>query len=337
MGLIRTKQLISIYLGSKTNWILPPFASPHQLIKLMSHTYPKSKNRPLTAFAIVIGTVFLFALGDILVKHLTMHYPVMLVLAIRYWTSLLFLLALAWPRIGASLWETVRTWSVLGRGLVLALCSLTLGNALQLMPVGETIAILYLFPILVMIISIPFLGERVSPLSWSFAALSFGGILMIVRPGGGLDAAGIAFALLAAILSAFFHLITRELTKTETKISLLFNATLVGAICLSLAALFAWEGSFPNLKDFSLIGLLGVITNIAYFLLTVAYQYAPASLIAPANWMQVVWAALLSWLFFDHFPDQWTILGMLVIIAAGVGIAIKTHRENSNHPTGTPV
>ena len=112
---------------------------------------------------------------------------------------------------------------------------------------------------------------------------------------------------------------------------------MVGAVCLSLAALFAWEGSFPNLKDFSLIALLGVIINIAYFLLTVAYQYAPASLIAPAHWMQVVWAALLSWLFFDHLPDQWTILGMVVIIAAGVGIAIKTHRENSNHPTDTPV
>ena len=87
--------------------------------------------------------------------------------------------------------------------------------------------------------------------------------------------------------------------------------------------------------DSGLIASLGIILTSAHFLLTVAYRYAPASLIAPANWVHIVWAALLGWLFFDHLPDQWTILGMLVIIAAGAGIAIKTHRENSNHLTDT--
>ena len=85
------------------------------------------------------------------------------------------------------------------------------------------------------------------------------------------------------------------------------------------------------------MGVLGLIGIAAHYLLTVAYKYAPASLVAPANWVHVVWAALLGWLFFDHLPDQWAILGMLVIIAAGVGIAIKTHRENSKHSTGTSV
>ena len=89
--------------------------------------------------------------------------------------------------------------------------------------------------------------------------------------------------------------------------------------------------------DLSLIALLGLLIIAAHYLLTVAYKYAPASLVAPANWVHVVWAALLGWLFFNHLPDQCTILGMLVIIAAGVGIAIKTHRENSNHSTGNSV
>ena len=303
----------------------------------MSHTPPKSENRPLIAFAIVIGTVFLFASGDILIKYLTTRYPVELIMAIRSVVGLLLILAFFWPRMGRTLWQIKRPRLVLCRGLVLVLGSLLIGHALRLMPVGETISILYSFPILVMILAIPLMGEHVSAINWGFAVLGFIGVLMVARPGGGLDTLGVTFALLTAILAAIFHLMTRVLSKTETSHSLLFYTILISVPCSFLLALFTWEGHFPNLMDLSLIALLGLLIIAAHYLLTVAYKYAPASLVAPANWVHVVWAALLGWLFFNHLPDQWTILGMLVIIAAGVGIAIKTHRENSNHLTGTSV
>ncbi len=303
----------------------------------MSDTSPYSENRPLTAFAIVIGTVFLFASGDILIKYLTTRYPVELIMAIRSVVGLLLIVAFFWPRMGRTLWQIKRPRLVLCRGLVLVLGSLLIGHALRLMPVGETISILYSFPILVMILAILLMGEQVSVINWGFAVLGFIGVLMVARPGGGLDTLGVTFALLTAILAAIFHLMTRVLSKTETSHSLLFYTILISVPCSFLLALFTWEGHFPNLMDLSLIALLGFIIIAAHYLLTVAYMYAPASLVAPANWVHVVWAALLGWLFFDHFPDQWTILGMLVIIAAGVGIAIKTHRENSKHSTGTSV
>ena len=303
----------------------------------MSDTSHHSKNRPLTAFAIVIGTVFLFASGDILIKYLTTRYPVELIMAIRSVVGLLLILAFFWPRMGRMLWQIKRPRLVLCRGLVLVLGSLLIGHALRLMPVGETISILYSFPILVMILAIPLMGEKVSAINWGFAALGFTGVLMVVRPGGGLDTLGVTFALLTAIMAAIFHLMTRVLSKTETSHTLLFHTILISVPCSFLLALFTWEGYFPNLMDLSLMALLGLIIIAAHYLLTVAYKYAPASLVAPANWVHVVWAALLGWLFFDHLPDQWVILGMLVIIAAGAGIAVKTHRENSNHSTGTSV
>ena len=293
----------------------------------MTDTSPKSENRPLTAFVIVIGTVFLFASSDVLTKHLATRYPVELVMAIRYLVSLMLILTFLWPVMGRTLWQTRRTRWVLLRGLILVLASLMIGHALRLMPVGETISILYSFPILVMILAIPLMGEQVSAINWGFAVLGFVGVLMVARPGGGLDTLGVTFALLTAILAAIFHLMTRVLSKTETSHALLFYTILISVPCSFLLALFTWEGHFPNLMDLSLIALLGLLIIAAHYLLTVAYKYAPASLVAPANWVHVVWAALLGWLFFDHLPDQWTILGMLVIVAAGVGIAIKTHRD----------
>ena len=104
------------------------------------------------------------------------------------------------------------------------------------MPVGETISIVYLFPILVMLLAIPLLREQVSRVGWSLAILGFLGVLMILRPRRGLDSARIVLALLNAGLAAVFHLITRVLTKTESNLSLFFHATLVGAVCFELAA-----------------------------------------------------------------------------------------------------
>ena len=303
----------------------------------MSDTSLHSENRTLTAFAVVIGTVLLFALGEVLTKYLTTRYPVELFMVNRSAVSLILIMAFVWPKIGRNLWKINRTRWVFLRGLILVIASLSIGHALRLMPVGETISILYSFPILVMIMSIPLMGEQVSAINWGFATLGFAGVLMVAWRGGDLDTLGVTFALLTAILAAIFHLMTRVLSKTETSHSLLFYTILISVPCSFLLALFTWEGHFPNLMDLSLIALLGFIIIAAHYLLTVAYKYAPASLVAPANWVHVVWAALLGWLFFDHLPDQWTILGMLVIIAAGVGIAIKTHRENSKHSTGTSV
>ena len=75
--------------------------------------------------------------------------------------------------------------------------------------------------------------------------------------------------------------------------------------------------------------LLGFTPTSGHFLFTVAYQYAPASFIAHANHMHLVWAALLSWVFFRHLPDQWTLLGILMIVIAGTGIAINTHLDKN--------
>ena len=81
------------------------------------------------------------------------------------------------------------------------------------------------------------IAEQVSRVGWSLAILGFLGVLMILRPGGGLDSVGVVLALLNAGLAAVFHLITRVLTKTESNLSLLFHATLFGAVCFGLAAI----------------------------------------------------------------------------------------------------
>ena len=116
--------------------------------------------RPLVGIALVALAPLCFGLADTMTKHLAMLYPVPLVMAVRYVVNVALLALFLWPRLGARLWQAQRTWLVLARGAVLAAASLTMGMALQLMPVGEAIAIIYLAPFMVMLLAMPLLGER---------------------------------------------------------------------------------------------------------------------------------------------------------------------------------
>ena len=285
-------------------------------------------DRPLLGISLVAVAVLFFAMSDVLTKHLAMIYPVPVVVAVRYLASLALLLAVLGPRLRAALWRTDRTWLVLARGGVLCLASLTMGLAFQVMPVGETIAIMYLSPIAVMLLAIPLLGERVSPFGWGLAMLGFSGVLLILRPGAGLDPVGVLFALANAGCATAFHLLSRILSRTETAIAMLFNATVVGAVVFSLAAIPTLSGTLPGPADLGLMVLLGVFATTGHFLLSVAYSTAPASLIAPVNYMHLVWAAFLGWIVFDHLPDDLSLFGMAMVTASGVALALRSHMNS---------
>ena len=189
---------------------------------------------PLKGVALVMAATLLFAAGDTLGKHLSMLYAAPLILSARYLINLVLVLATMWPRHRSAVWRTRRSGLVLLRGLLLALATSTMLLALRVMPVAETVAIIYITPVLVMLASGPVLGEKVSPLGWLCAALGFAGVLLIARPGSGLDPWGVALCLLNAVLGSGYHLLTRVLTRTETTMALLFHTALVGSVLSQL-------------------------------------------------------------------------------------------------------
>lgn len=118
-------------------------------------------NRPVRGILVVSIALLFFAFHDVVVKVLTQDFTIPVLMAFRYVVSVGLLLLLLWPRYRSGLWKTQRTGLVLLRALVLTAASLTLALALKRMPVGETIAIIYLAPFAVMVLAGPILGERV--------------------------------------------------------------------------------------------------------------------------------------------------------------------------------
>jgi drug/metabolite transporter (DMT)-like permease len=268
--------------------------------------------------------VFLFACMDTATKYLTAHYAVPVVVAVRYMVHCLLMVVVLAPLEGRKLIETQRTGMVLVRAACLAAGSLCFGLALQRMPVAEASAIVFLAPLLVVLMADRLLDEQVGPLGWTAAAVGFAGVLLIARPGGGLDAAGIFFALCAAALTATYQLLSRVLARTEHTVPLLFYTALIGAVFFSLLLPWFWGGARPTAWQVLVFLGTGMLGAVGHFLYTAAYRDAPASALAPLQYVQLIWAGLLGWYAFGHVPEGLSILGMCVVAAAGALVAVKS-------------
>jgi drug/metabolite transporter (DMT)-like permease len=289
----------------------------------------QTDGRPLRGVALVIAATFLFAAADTLGKHLAMLYAVTLVLAARYVVNLALVTAVMWPANRSALWRTNRTRLVILRGLCLALASISMMMALRLMPVAETVAIIYIAPVLVMLAAGTVLGETVGRLGWISAALGFAGVLFIARPGSGLDPWGVALSPMNACLATGYHLLTRVLSKTETTMALMFHTALVGMVVFVSLTLALGTEAIPSAFDSGLMLALGALATVAHLLFTSAYREAPASTLAPVNYMHIAFATVLGALVFQQLPDAISFLGMALIAAAGLLAAWRASRSST--------
>lgn len=284
-----------------------------------------SPHHPFRGVLLVVAAVFLFACMDTTTKVLATYYPVPVVMAVRYLVHCLLMVVLLTPTQGKKLIRTQRTGLVLFRATCLAAASLFVGLALQRMPVAEATAIVFLAPLLVVLFAGQFLDEKVGVVGWVSAAAGFAGVLMIARPGSGLDPAGVAYALCGAGVIAAYQLLSRVLATTERTVAMLFYTALVGSVLFGILVPWFWGGPVPTLLQVLLFLSMGVMGGVGHFLFTAAHRHAPASLLAPMMYLQLLWAGLLGWLVFGHVSEGTSILGMCVVAASGAVVALRSH------------
>ncbi|NGP19044.1 DMT family transporter [Devosia aurantiaca] len=283
-------------------------------------------HQPLRGLVCVLGATLLFAYNDTTNKLLIADYNVPLVTAIRYISHCLLMLALVAPFQGREMVRTVRTRLVIVRAASLAFGSFLISLAFQRMPVPETTAIAYLCPVLVVVLSGPILREKVQPVAWIAALVGFSGVLLIARPGGGLDPLGVIFALGNVIVATSYNLLSRVLAHTERTMAMLFYSALVGAIGFGIFLPWTLYGVAPTQLQLALFASLGVSAWLGHYLFTQSYRYAPAALIAPMTYVHLLWAGLLGWFVFGHAPEPIAIGGMLLVALAGIISAVRPRK-----------
>ncbi len=273
----------------------------------------------------MLAAVSMFSCLDAMSKYLAALYAVPTIVWARYVSQMLLMLAFLGPRLGRGLLRTANVRLQLLRGAVLTASSLLFLTALSRMPLAEAASIAFMAPLFIAVLSGPVLHERVEGRTWVALAFGFGGVLLIVRPGGGLFSFVSLLPLASALMMAVYQLMTRRLAGRDASLTTLFYPALVGSIAVPLV--FPVSMSVPgNALHLAMFCALGVLGGIGHFFLIRAHFHAPPSMLGPFMYGQLVTAVLLGWLVFGQLPDGAAVLGMLLITASGLALAFSHRR-----------
>jgi drug/metabolite transporter (DMT)-like permease len=209
------------------------------------------------------------------------------------------------------------------RGLMLISTTIFNFFAFRYLQLDEALAILFSTPFLVEILAGPILGEWVGWRRWTAIGIGFIGVLVVIRPGlGGMQWAAL-LSVAAAILYASYSIATRMVMRHDSAETTLFCANLVGALIMLVALPFVWTAP-PSLLDFALLLGVGAFGSLGHYLLILAHHRAPASVLSPFIYTQLLWATTLGFLVFGDVPTQWTLIGGGIVVASGLYLI---HRE----------
>ena len=266
-----------------------------------------------------------FSTLDATAKYLVRDHSLFLIVWARYAGQMLVVTPIAWHRGGTGFWRTRHLGVQLVRSLCLVVATACFFGALRFLPLAEGSAISFLAPMFAIVLSMPVLGERPTHARWAAAIAGFAGILILVRPGSAVFHPATGLLVLAAITNALYQLLTRKLPN-DTPYTTLFYTALVGTVGFSLALPFADTPSAVTLRDALFFVLLGLLAGVGHWMLISAFLMAPASLIAPFTYLQMIWATLYGYLIFGQLPDGLSALGMAVIVASGVALVLHERR-----------
>ncbi|MHA1598187.1 MAG: DMT family transporter [Alphaproteobacteria bacterium] len=277
----------------------------------------------------MLAAVLMFASVNTTAKTLAETLPVMQVVWARYFFQMLLLVIYVGPRLPKVL-VTNKLGQQLGRSMLLLMTTILFFFGLSQVPLADATAIMFIAPIVVTALSMPLLGEKVGPRRWVGIAIGFIGALIIIRPGLGVVQMVALLPVGAACLHALYQLSTRFLSHSEKTMTTLAYTASTGAVLSSIAAPFFWVTPTPG--DWLLMVGIGLFAALGHFSMIKSYECAPAAIVAPFSYANLVWATLFGYIFFADLPDIWTISGALIIAASGLYIY---HREQAQNRAET--
>jgi drug/metabolite transporter (DMT)-like permease len=281
----------------------------------------------LAGIGFVILSVACFAILDTTTKHISASVPILLALWFRYLIQAVFSTVFFLPKRGMSLFKTEHPKFQMVRGALLFGSSLCAFFGLKYLPVGEFTAIASITPLVVTLMGALSLGEKVRKLRWALVLGAFAGTMVIVRPGSQHFDWVLIFPLVLILTNSGFQLLTSRMARTEDPVTMNVLTGWVGTALGAFLLPFVWELPTEWFVWAQLL-LMGSFATVGHYLLILAFSKAPATVLTPYFYTQIVFAMLGGWLIFDHMPDHWTLVGIGVVTLCGALGAWLTVRES---------
>jgi drug/metabolite transporter (DMT)-like permease len=248
----------------------------------------------------------------------------------RYSSAFILAFAVWNPLTRPGLLTTRRPWLQIVRSVMMVAGTFLNVMALRFLQIDQTLSIVFSTPFLVAALAGPLLGEWIGWRRWVAITVGFCGVLVVIRPGFAMHPA-MLLSLAAAVAYAFYGIITRLLSQTDSNETQLFYGNLIGTLATSAVVWWVWVTP-QSLAIIALMTVIGVFGSTGHYLLIAAHRLAPASLISPFMYTQLVWAITLGYLVFHDVPNVWTLTGASIVIASGLYLL---NRERKRHSVET--
>jgi len=279
------------------------------------------------AILIKMLSVLLFALMSTLIRWLGDRVPLGQVVFFRSAFAILPVLAIYAAR--GELFAAVRTerpFGHLGRGMISVAGMFLSFAALARLPLADANALSFASPLITVALAALILKEQVRVYRWTAVAIGFVGVLVMLWPYlnvGALVTArstantvGAACAITAAFTNAGATIQTRRLTDSETTASIVFYFSLICTFAGLVSLPFAWH--VPSGPELTALIAIGVIGGLSHIFLTESYRYAPASVVAPFDYMALLWAFFFGYVLFGEIPSRYVYAGAAIVAGSGL-------------------
>jgi drug/metabolite transporter (DMT)-like permease len=288
----------------------------------------RERRQRLKGIALMTGAVAGFSCIDASAKFLINHMDIVQVVWARYAFAFLFSLFISNPVARPALMRTSRPGLQIGRSALLVASTVLNVVALRYLQLDQTVSIMFSTPFLVAILAGPLLGEWIGPRRWAAISIGFLGVILVMRPGlGGIHPAA-ALTVIGTLLYAIYLITTRVLSRTDSTQTTLFYSNVVGLIGMSLALPFVWTTPKDPILAIAMVAI-GGFGALGHYLLIAAHRLAPAPVLAPFIYSQLVWMVALGYVVFGDLPNRWTLIGASIVIASGLYLLFRERQLKS--------
>ncbi|WP_135447494.1 DMT family transporter [Tabrizicola caldifontis] len=294
-----------------------------------------ARSQALTGILFAAGGTMIFSINDVAIKFLSGGYALHQVILIRAFVAMAFILTVihlserGWSQVGTS-----RPGTHLLRVAIIMVSNVTFFLGLAALPLADAVAVAFISPIVITLMSIVFLREKVGPRRWAAVVVGMVGVVVMLRPGAGVIQPAALLVLVSAVLYASGNLLARHMGGTESAMTLSFYVQ-AGFIVVSLCmGLWAGDGHmatddpiwaflfrpwiWPPLADWPVFLATGLSVGIGGLMVTQAYRTAEAGLIVPFEYVGMPLAIFWGVVIFGTFPDATAWVGIALICGSGL-------------------
>ncbi|WP_282607684.1 DMT family transporter [Pelagibius sp. Alg239-R121] len=292
-------------------------------------------DRQIQGIICIILGAWALSTQDVVIKWMSGTYPLHEIVLARASIAMTLTLVVVHFESGLGGLKTRHLMPLIGRGLLLVVANMSYFLALATMQLAEAMAIFFIGPLFITILSVPFLGEKVGPVRWCAVIMGLAGVIVMLRPGDGVIQVIALLPVLAAFCYASMQIITRRIGITYKASTLAFYIHFTFVIASGTIGLALGDGRFagssnpsleflfrawvmPSQQDALLMLLCGSLAAIGGYMISQAYRLAEATSIAPFEYSALPLAIIWGIVIWGDWPDLVSVAGILLIVGGGL-------------------